>query len=297
MLFLLMCIEVLNKAEFIMVIYEEVLRLSKEGTPCALATIVQCIGSAPQKEGAKLLVREDGSTVGTLGGGCLEAEVVQAALMALKDETARTIPFELTERQGGLVCGGKVLVFVEPHIPEPHLVILGAGHVGKALSKAAGFVGLEVTVVDDRAEYANRDNIVDAETFIVSDFQDVFSHMPVSENTYVVIATRGHLHDYEALKCSLGTRAGYIGLLGSRRKKALLHKKLQSEGYSSEDIERIITPVGLPIGAVTPEEIAISIVAQIIETRRKGAPACIGDSSCGGELEKDGQEQTAPSHL
>ena len=113
-------------------LYEELIRLKKEGIPSALATIVQCVGSSPQKEGAKMLVRDDGTILGTLGGGCLEAEVVQVSQMAIRDGSPRTIPFELTERHGGLVCGGKVLVYIEPVIPDPDLIILGAGHVSRA---------------------------------------------------------------------------------------------------------------------------------------------------------------------
>ena len=145
-----------------MQIYEEVIRLKRLGRISAIATIVECRGSAPQKQGAKMLVRDDGSLLGTLGGGCLEADVVQAALMAMKDGSPMTLPFELTEREGGLVCGGAVLVYIEPVMLEPHLVILGAGHVGKTLSKLARFSGFRVTVVDDRAEFANRENIPDA---------------------------------------------------------------------------------------------------------------------------------------
>src|SRR5512137_310294 len=168
-------------------IFEEIVRLRGEGRSSALATIVQCVGSSPQKEGAKMLVRDDGSISGSLGGGCLEAEVVQAALMCLKDGTCRTVPFNLTEKHGGLVCGGKVLVYIDPVVPSPHLVILGAGHVGKALSAAARFSGFRVTVVDDRREYANRENIPDATDLVVTDFTSVFGKIPVGRETYVVI--------------------------------------------------------------------------------------------------------------
>ncbi|HYA11482.1 MAG TPA: XdhC/CoxI family protein [Thermodesulfovibrionales bacterium] len=275
-------------------IYEEILRLKKEGRSSAVATIVQCSGSSPQKEGAKMLVRDDGSTVGTLGGGCIEAEVVQASLIIIKDGFPLTIPFELTEKHGGLVCGGKVLVYIEPIIPDPHLVILGAGHVGKALSKVARFSGFRVTVVDEREEYANRDNIPDANEIVMIDFEKVFSKVPVDQNTYLVIATRGHNHDLDALKAGLKTEAGYIGLLGSKRKKALLFKTLRDEEFSQTDIDRVITPVGLPISSVTPEEIAISIMAQIIKYRREHASPGLSDSSCSRFIEEDGPAKTTP---
>lgn len=275
-------------------IYEEILRLKKEGRSSAIATIVQCSGSSPQKEGAKMLIRDDGSTVGTLGGGCIEAEVIQTSLQAIRDGNPLTIPFELTEKHGGLVCGGKVLVYIEPVVPDPKLVILGAGHVGKALSKVARFSGFRVTVVDDRQEYANRDNIPDAIDIVVTDFDDVFLKLAADRGTYLVIATRGHNHDLDALKAALKTEARYIGLLGSKRKKALLFKTLRDEGFSQTDIERVITPVGFPIGSVTPEEIAISIMAQIIKYRREHASPGLSDSSCSRFIEEDGSAKTTP---
>ncbi|MCL4474850.1 MAG: XdhC/CoxI family protein [Nitrospirae bacterium] len=278
-----------------MEIYEEVLRLKKEGRPSAMATIVQCVGSSPQKEGAKMLVREDGSIMGTLGGGCIEAEVIQAALIAMKDAIPQTVPFELTEKKGGLVCGGKVLVYIEPVVPEPRLIILGAGHVGKALSKVAGFSGFKVTVADDRTEYANRELLPDADDVIVSDFDTVFRKVPVDRSMYIVIATRGHNHDLEALKAALRTDAQYIGLMGSRRKKALIFKTLQSEGFSEDDISRVIIPVGLPISSVTPEEIAVSIMAQIIRQRRENGHSGFGRASCSRLVQEDGSVEAAPS--
>ncbi len=248
-------------------IYEEIVKLLNEGRGCSLATIVQCSGSTPQKIGAKMLVREDGSILGTVGGGSLEAEVIEYALKVLKEGAPRTISFDLAEDQGKLLCGGKVLVYIEPLLVAPHLIILGAGHVGKALSRAARFLGYRVTVVDDREEYANNNNLPDADTVVVTDFRDVFPRVAVDDSTYIVIATRGHDHDFDAVMAALHTKAGYIGLLGSKRKKTLFLENLEKEGFSREDIGRVIIPVGIPIGSVTPEEIAISIMAQIIQTR------------------------------
>jgi xanthine dehydrogenase accessory factor len=275
-------------------IYEEILRLKQAGRASAIATIVQCSGSSPQKEGAKMLIMDDGTIVGTLGGGCIETEVIQTSLQAIKDGCPLTIPFELTERHGGLVCGGKILVYIEPVIPDPHLVILGAGHVGKALSKVARFSGFKVTVVDDRGEYANRDNIPDADETIVIDFEKVLSKVSVDKNTYIVVATRGHNHDLDALKVALGTEARYIGLLGSKRKKALLLKTLKEEGFAQRDIDRVITPVGLSISSVTPEEIAISIMAQIIKHRRENVRQGLSNPTCSRFIEEDGTIKTTP---
>ena len=276
-------------------IYEEIVRLRKEERPSALATIVECAGSAPQKQGSKMLVRDDGTVVGTLGGGCIEAEVIQESLMAMQDGSAKTVPFNLTEKNGGLVCGGKVLVYIEPIVPEPRLVILGAGHVGKALSSVARFSGFRVTVVDDREEHANRQNIPHANEVIVCDFESVFSKITADGKTYIVIATRGHNHDLDALKATLKTEAHYVGLLGSKRKKAVLFRTLREEGFPEEDIRRVIIPVGLPIGSVTPEEIAISIMAQVIETRRRNGTTGLGSPSCSRFVEEDGEVKATPS--
>ncbi len=276
-----------------MQIYEEVLRLKRQGRTSAIATIVECRGSSPQKQGAKMLVRDDGSIMGSLGGGCLEADVVQAALMSMKDGNPMTLPFELTEREGGLVCGGTVLVYIEPVTLEPLLVILGAGHVGKTLAKLARFTGFRVTVVDDRAEFANRENIPDAHDLLVNEFDRAFDTIPVEKGTYIVVATRGHNHDLDAVRAALGTDARYIGLLGSKRKKALLFKALKGSGFSQEDIARVVIPVGISIGSVTPEEIAVSIMAQIIQIRRENGTAHLGHAACSRLIEKDGSDKTA----
>ncbi|NTU42868.1 MAG: XdhC family protein [Nitrospirales bacterium] len=276
-------------------IYEEIVRLKRDGRTSAIATIVQCIGSAPRKEGAKMLVRDDGSIMGTLGGGCIEAEVIQLALMAIREGAPRTVPMDLTEKDGGLVCGGKIIVYIEPVIPEPHLVVLGAGHVGKALSSVAEIAGFRVTVVDDREEYANRENLPKAHSVVVADFATTFSSVAADKKAFVVIATRGHNHDLEAVKASLGTEAPYIGLVGSRRKRQLLFRSLSEAGFSDKEIGRVIIPVGLPIGAVTPEEIAISIMAQIIEKRRADLPSEVGRSSCS-DLIMNEKDQKNLSH-
>ena len=277
-----------------MQIYEEVLRLKRLGRTSAIATIVECRGSSPQKQGAKMLVRDDGSIMGTLGGGCLEADVVQAAVMAMTDEKSMTLPFELTEREGGLVCGGTVLVYIEPILLDPHMVILGAGHVGKMLARLARFTGFRVTVVDDRKEYANRENIPEASDLIVADFEQAFDTMPCDGNAFIVIATRGHNHDLDAVKAALRTDARYIGLLGSKRKKSLLVKALQEAGFSRENIERVIIPVGLPIGSVSPEEIAVSIMAQIIQIRSEHGTARIVSAACGRDVQENGSDKAAP---
>lgn len=279
-----------------MEIYEEALRLKGLGRTSAIATIVECRGSSPQKQGAKMLVRDDGTTMGTLGGGCVEAEVIQAAALAMEDRQPCTLPFSLTEREGGLVCGGTLLVYIEPQVPEPRLVILGAGHVGKAVAKLARFSGFRITVMDDRSEFANREQVPDAHEVVVGDFTKACDNIEVNAGTFIVIATRGHNHDLDAVQAALRTEAGYIGLLGSRRKKALLRKALDEQGFVEEEIDRVIIPVGLDIGSVSPEEIAVSIMAQVIQKRRANAASHGSADPCSRLGNKDGTlEATASS--
>ena len=278
-----------------MQIFEEALRLKRLSRASAIATIVECRGSSPQKQGAKMLVRDDGSLLGTLGGGCLEADVVQAAIMTMKDGHPLTLPFELTEREGGLVCGGSVLVYIEPILLEPRLIILGAGHVGKTLTRLARFTGFRVTVIDDRKEFANQENLPDATDLMVTDFERAFEGLAVGKDTFIVVATRGHNHDLDAVKAALGTDAGYIGLLGSRRKKGLLFRSLAESGFSQTDIGRVVIPVGIEIGSVTPEEIAVSIMAQIIQRRREHGAARGCPDPCSGIVQQNGNIEAASS--
>lgn len=278
-----------------MEIYEEALRLMRLGRTSAIATIVECRGSSPQKQGAKMLVRDDGTIMGTLGGGCLEAEVLQAAAMTIEDGEPQTLPFSLTEQEGGLVCGGTVLVYIEAVVPEPQMVILGAGHVGKALAKVARFSGFHVVLMDDRSEFMQPEQNRDAHELVAGEFSKACDTIRVDAGTHIVIATRGHNHDLEAVQAALRTNAGYIGLLGSRRKKSLLRKKLQELGFPATEIDRVIIPVGLEIGSVSPEEIAISIMAQIIQKRRAHAASRRSAHSCRRLGDENGTLEAAPA--
>lgn len=201
--------------------------------------------------------------------------------------------FELDEKNGFL-CGGRMRIYVEPLYPEPRLIILGAGHVGKALANLAGFSGFRPTVIDDREEYANRDNIPVGEVLVISDFQDALSGLTVDEETGILIATRGHEHDFSATLTALDTPASYIGIVGSRKKRASFLQSLIDRGYGEIDLQRIRMPVGLAIGSVTPEEIAISIMAQIIQERRSNASSSDRSGhSCRRPLAAHGYDQAA----
>jgi len=261
-------------------IFEEVVRLRREGVPAALATIVATRGSTPGRESMRLLVLEDGTFLGTVGGGCLEAEVYEAALEVLRSEAPRTLEFRLTEDESpdsGLMCGGEVTVFVEP-VTAPSLWIFGGGHVSKALCHVASMAGFRVTVVDDRPAYAGRERFPEAVESFALPYPDAVARMPMQANAYAVIVTRGHQEDGTVLE-ELGRRwtarerARFVGMIGSRTKQKLLFKRLREAGVGEDFLEFVRTPVGLCIGARSHEEIAVSVVGELVAVRRTGENA------------------------
>ncbi len=252
-------------------IYEEIVKLQRAGHKGAVATIVNVRGSIPSFKSAKMLVRDDGSIAGTIGGGCVEAEVWQAAREVIATEKPRTLTFDLNQDpkyDTGLVCGGTLDIFVEPVLPTPSLYIFGAGHVGHELSKAASRAGFDVIVTDDREAYANRERFPEAREVIAQDFDKALAALTINESAYIVIVTRGHRDDMRVLRWAVQTQARYIGMVGSNRKAITVFRELTNEGLKPEWFERVHSPVGLDIGAITPEEIAISIVAELIGMRR-----------------------------
>uniref|UniRef100_A0A831UB26 Dehydrogenase n=1 Tax=Geobacter metallireducens TaxID=28232 RepID=A0A831UB26_GEOME len=253
-------------------VIREFVRLADAGVPAALATVVETTGSSPRKAGARMVVGLDGTTVGTVGGGKIELETVAAAREAIRDGRPRSLPFTLTEEQGH-VCGGRVLVYIEPAAAPPRLVIAGGGHVGEALARAASFAGFRVTVADDRPAYAKPGRFSGAGEVLLCDYGTLFGQVPVDDATLIVIATSGFEQDFAAVRGALGTPAPYIGLVGSARKREVLRATLAAEGYGARQIDRVTIPAGLPIGGETPEEIAVSIAAQLIEQRHRKPPS------------------------
>jgi xanthine dehydrogenase accessory factor len=248
-------------------LYEEMVRLTRRGESFALATVIASSGSSPRKAGAKMLVRSDGTFMGTVGGGRVEKESVEAALSALTDETPRTLEYVLTA-ENGFACGGSMSVFVEPQGRRPLLVMFGAGHVGRAVTALAHGCGFRVVVVDERSDCAVPGLLPGAGEVICSPVAEAFGHLILDRESFAVIATPGHLSDFDAVRGCLASEAGFIGLLGSRRKRETLLSTLADEGFDADLRARVITPVGLDIGAQTPEEIAVSIVGQLIALRR-----------------------------
>jgi xanthine dehydrogenase accessory factor len=252
-------------------VFEELVRLRNLGQKCALATIVEVRGSIPSYESAKLLVREDGSMAGTIGGGCVEAEVWNAAREVLETEKPRRLQFNLGQDaayDNGLICGGQLEVFVEPVLPIPHAFIFGAGHISKSLSKVANLAGYSTIVVDNRESFANRERFPEASAVHAGEYEEVFPNLPINENSYLIIVTRGHRDDMRVLKLAISTPARYIAMIGSKRKVLNVVRELEKEGYSKSVFERIFAPMGLDIGAISPEEIAVSVVAEMIAVRR-----------------------------
>jgi xanthine dehydrogenase accessory factor len=252
-------------------VFDELVNLRKAGQKCALATIVQARGSIPSYESAKLLVREDGSILGTVGGGCVEAEVWNAAREVIETEQPKRLSFNLGQDaayENGLICGGQLEVFIEPIVPRPKAFIFGAGHISKSLSKVATLAGFETAVIDDRESFANKERFPEADEVLAGEYEAVFPGLAVNASSYVIIVTRGHRDDLRVLRMAIGTPAGYIAMIGSKRKVIEVVRQLEKEGIPRSSFERVHAPMGLEIGAVSPEEIAVSVVAEMIAVRR-----------------------------
>jgi len=253
-------------------IYEEIVKLQREGRSGAVATIVNSRGSIPSFQSAKMLIRDDGSIAGTIGGGCVEAEVWQAAREVIAQEKPRSLTFDLNQDpkyDTGLVCGGTLEIFIEPVMPVPLLYIFGAGHVAVELFKAARNAGFDCIVTDDREAYANAERFPNAREIVAKDFDEALKDLVPTESSYIVIATRGHRDDMRVLRWAVQTPARYVGMVGSKRKAITVFRELTREGLNPELFQRVHSPVGLDIGAVTPEEIAVAIVAELVAVRRR----------------------------
>lgn len=310
----------------------DTLRLHAAGERFALALVVHTTGSTPQKAGAAALFTLDGRVVGTLGGGCLEAEAQARALRALDTGEPTVFRLRLDEIDGwddGLICGGAARIFATPNVaaqipalqqadallrdgkrgtlripfdgspatcdvaspgfehprcvtpedgpeallipllPAPRLIIAGAGHIGKATARLGAFLGFRVTVVDDRPSLASKDNLPDAEHIICGNIAEEVAKLPMDDDTYVVIVTRGHRNDGQVLAACVQYGAAYLGMIGSKRKSLLIQRGLVESGQATEEqIARVRCPIGLDIGAQTVEEIAISIAAELVQARR-----------------------------
>ena len=247
------------------------------GEGVALVTIVAATGSTPQRVGAKMLVYADGRTVGTIGGGCYENEAFLKAREAITSRRPAKLKYELNDdfaQESGLVCGGQMEIFVEPVEATPDVYVLGAGHVGAFVAKLAHDVGFRVHVVDDREKFADAARFDQGTDVIVDDIPSWLQQHQLPPTAYVVVVTRGHRHDLDAMRALAGTSLRYVGLIGSRAKVKRIFDALREEGVPEAALEGIHAPIGLDIGAITPQEIAVSILAELIAVKhgKVGAP-------------------------
>ncbi len=252
---------------------KEALERISKGETVALATIVETKGSTPREVGAKMLVGKDGLIVGTIGGGITEAKVIEEVKQSLKEGKGKLITYHLTKEQAaldeGAICGGDMKVFIDVLQPKEEVLIFGAGHIAVCVSRLAKMVGFKVTVVDSRKEFANQDRFPDADEIIAEDTEKALTHLKITPSTYIIVLTRGHLKDEEVLGSVIKSGAAYIGMIGSRKKNSTVFQHLEEQGISAQELKEVHAPIGVDIGAQTPEEIAVSIMAEIIQVRKQ----------------------------
>jgi len=253
-------------------IYQALSEIEKNNESGAVCTVVKSEGSTPRHVGSKMLVYPDGRFIGTVGGGEMESRVIKAALEILKNGDAQTLSYTMADPSRGDpgVCGGTVEVFVEPVLPSAMIVVIGAGHVGKAVVHLAKWLGFRVAVSDDRAEFCNPESVPSADAYFPVAMGKLTEHLKVNRQTYIVITSRGSGVDVAGLPTLLETDPAYIGVIGSRRRWLTTAKGLKEKGVSEEMIAKVHSPMGLELNAETPEEIAVSIMAEILMIKDKG---------------------------
>jgi xanthine dehydrogenase accessory factor len=253
-------------------IYEEIALLRRRGESGVLATVVNSTGSTPRKSGAKMLVRANGQIAGTVGGGALEYKVCQEARKMMETDESQLMHFELTNEDAskeGMLCGGITDVFLEPLRPLPALLIFGGGHISFFLARLGKMLDFHVVIIDDRPEFANKERFPDADETIAEKMSSATTRLNVNGSSYIVIVTRGHQGDTEVLEWAVKMPAAYIGMIGSKSKVHAAYAFLKDKGITQVQLDRVHSPIGLSIGAETPEEISISIMAEIIQVRHQ----------------------------
>jgi xanthine dehydrogenase accessory factor len=261
-------------------IYSQVAELELSGNTGALCTVISSKGSTPRRAGAKMLVYHDGSFTGTVGGGELENRVRKAAIDAMSNSQPVKLSYSMTDIARGDpgICGGQVEVYVEPILPAPTIVVVGGGHVGKAVSHLAKWLGYKVVISDDRPEFCTRKANPDADLLLPIPMSEIPKRLTITPQTYLVFTTRGSDVDVKGLPALIESSAAYLGVIGSRRRWATTVKGLRKVGVTQKAIQRVRSPIGLDLNAETPEEIAVSILSEIIMLRNGGA----GESMKGG---------------
>jgi xanthine dehydrogenase accessory factor len=251
-------------------IYQELVKVITKGEKAVMATIIESHGSAPRKAGAKMLIKEDGSFIGTIGGGGTEHQIRQKVAEVMKSGQPQIVRFDLSGKDKAIemICGGQMQVFLEPILPPAMIYLFGAGHTSQATAEMGKKLGFRITVIDPRPEYNNRERFPNADSLIVEEYDNAFSKLNVDENSYIVIYTIGHVVDEKCLEFAVTTPAKYIGMIGSAKKAREVKQRLLQQGVPQQQLDRVYSPIGMEIGAETPEEIAISILAEIIKVKR-----------------------------
>ena len=251
-------------------IYQELANIAASGERAVLATVISSRGSVPRKAGTKMLIKGDGTLVGSIGGGNVEQAVQEKALDVMKSGEPQMMHFDLTGKgeEAWMICGGQLDVFLEPILPAETLYLFGAGHLSQSTAALAKMLGLRVVVIDPRPEYNNKDRFPDADSLVVEEYDNAFSKLDVDENGYIVIYTPGHVSDEKCLQFAVGTAARYVGMIGSKKKVKEIKERLCKKGVSQQQLDEVHAPIGLEINAQTPEEIAVSILAEITKIRR-----------------------------
>jgi xanthine dehydrogenase accessory factor len=253
-------------------IYQALSDLEKNNESAALCTVVKSEGSTPRHVGSKMLVYSDGKFTGTVGGGELESRVIKAALESLNNGKSQTLAYTMADPSRGDpgVCGGTVEVFVEPILPSALIVVIGAGHVGKAVVHLAKWMGFRVALSDDRAEFCNPEAVPNADAYYPVPMAELVNQLKVTRQTYLVVTSRGSAVDAAGLPSLLDSEAAYIGVIGSKRRWLTTAKALKEKGVAEDKIAKVHSPMGLELNAETPEEIAVSIMAEILMLKDKG---------------------------
>ena len=253
-------------------IYQEIVKIISKGERAALATVISSQGSTPRQPGTKILIKKDGTTVGTIGGGRVEHQIREKAVEVMNSGEAQVVHFDLSgeEDLSGMICGGQMDIFLEPIMPLETLYLLGAGHISQNVAAMGKRLGFQVVVIDPRTEFNNAERFPTADSLMVEEYASALSQLHIDHESYIVIFTPGHVSDEQCLQVVSGTGAKYIGMIGSQKKVKDIKELLLRKDVSEQQLDRVKAPVGLAIGAETPEEIAISILAEIVKVRRGG---------------------------
>jgi len=247
-------------------LFDEIARMHREGVPGTVATVISVGGSTPRGVGAKMIVYDDGRSLGSVGGGRVESSVIERARQLAGGSQAELLSFDLDD-DSDMACGGRMDVLLEPIAAGPAVLVVGGGHVGQAVASVAKGAGFRVTVVDDRADMVTEQRFPGVERRLVGGVELLDGELAVNDSTFVVVVTRGHRFDREWVKALLPHPLGYLGMIGSEKKVALTFDALRQDGVSESELGSIHAPIGLDIGAETPDEIAVSVVAEIVAVR------------------------------